>query len=123
MKKTLIALAALAATSAFAQSSVQLYGGLDAGYQALNFKGNKVNGIAGNGASTSALFVKGTEDLGGGFEALGIAHHQLAGGRLRGGAAGAGLGPQGAQGAVGSKDQGIEAHGLSLLMTNPSMTR
>jgi predicted porin len=70
MKKSLIALATLAAAGAsFAQSSVQIYGGLDAGYQALNFKGTKVNGIAGNGASTSALFVKGTEDLGGGLSA------------------------------------------------------
>jgi predicted porin len=69
MKKSLIALAALAATGAFAQSSVQITGGLDAGFHSYNYKGNKVNGIAGNGASTSALFVKGTEDLGGGLSA------------------------------------------------------
>jgi predicted porin len=65
----LTALAALAATGAFAQSSVQITGGLDAGFHSYNYKGNKVSGIAGNGASTSALFVKGTEDLGGGLKA------------------------------------------------------
>jgi predicted porin len=69
MKKSLIALAALAATASFAQSSVQITGGLDAGFHSYNYKGNKVSGIAGNGASTSALFVKGTEDLGGGLKA------------------------------------------------------
>jgi hypothetical protein len=41
---------------------------------------------------------------------------------LRRGAAGAGFGPQGAQGTVGGKNQGIEAHGPSLLMTNPNTT-
>jgi predicted porin len=66
---TLTALATLAATGAFAQSSVQIDGILDAGYQAINFKGNKVNGIAGNGSSTSQLNVRGTEDLGSGLKA------------------------------------------------------
>ena len=71
MKKSLIALAALAATASFAQSSVQLDGILDAGYQAINYKGanNNVNGIAGNGSSTSQLNVRGSEDLGGGLKA------------------------------------------------------
>jgi len=69
MKKSLIALAALAATASFAQSSVQLDGILDAGYQAIDYKGNKVNGIAGNGSSTSQLNIRGTEDLGGGLKA------------------------------------------------------
>jgi predicted porin len=69
MKKSLIALAALAATASFAQSSVQLDGILDAGFQAINYKGNTVNGIAGNGSSTSQLNVRGSEDLGGGLKA------------------------------------------------------
>ena len=59
----------MAATGAFAQSSVQLDGVVDAGYQSINYKGNTVNGIAGNGSSTSQLNVRGTEDLGGGLKA------------------------------------------------------
>ena len=69
MKKSLIALAALAATSAFAQSSVSIDGGFDAGLQMNNYKGNKVSGIAGNGSSTSQFNLRGTEDLGGGLKA------------------------------------------------------
>ena len=69
MKKTLVAIAALAAFGAQAQSSVTISGGLDAGAQSINYKGNKVAGINGNGTSTSALFVKGSEDLGGGLKA------------------------------------------------------
>ena len=71
MKKSLIALAALAATGAFAQSSVQIDGVMDAGFQSINYKGsnNTVNGIAGNGSSTSQINFRGTEDLGGGLKA------------------------------------------------------
>jgi predicted porin len=69
MKKTLIALATLAATGAFAQSSVQIDGVFDAGYQAIDYKGNKVSGIGNNGASTSQINLRGTEDLGGGLKA------------------------------------------------------
>ena len=69
MKKSLIALAALAATASFAQSSVQIDGIFDAGFQAINYKGTKVNGINGNGSSTSQLNIRGTEDLGGGLKA------------------------------------------------------
>jgi len=69
MKKSLIALAALAATGAFAQSSVTLYGAMDAGYQAIDYKGNKVNGINGNGSTTSSFNVAGLYDLGGGLKA------------------------------------------------------
>jgi len=77
MKKTLIALAALAATGAFAQSSVTLYGRLDAGY--VNAVTNETNGATtntantiggnGNGLSTSYWGLKGSEDLGGGLKA------------------------------------------------------
>ncbi len=70
MKKTLVAIAAIAATTgAFAQSSVMLDGIVDAGYQSVNYKGNSVKGVAGNGSSTSQLNVRGNEDLGGGLRA------------------------------------------------------
>jgi predicted porin len=59
----------LAATGAFAQSSVQIDGIMDAGFQAIDYKGNKVNGIGGNGSSTSQINFRGTEDLGSGLKA------------------------------------------------------
>jgi predicted porin len=67
MKKTLIALAAVAATSAFAQSTVTLYGVVDAGFTkgatTTTFTGGGING-------TSRLGFKGEEDLGGGLKAV-----------------------------------------------------
>ena len=69
MKKTLVAIAALAAFGAQAQSSVQIDGIMDAGYQSLDYKGNKASGFGGNGSSTSQLNIRGTEDLGGGMKA------------------------------------------------------
>lgn len=78
MKKTLIALAALAATSAFAQSSVTIYGRLDAGYSATTTTTttaagvsteDKNNGINTDGLATSLWGMKGVEDLGGGLKA------------------------------------------------------
>jgi predicted porin len=79
MKKSLLALAALSAfaTAAQAQSSVTVYGILDAGYNSLE---NKTSGAAAsttettqirtNGeASTSRFGFRGTEDLGGGVKA------------------------------------------------------
>jgi predicted porin len=70
MKKTLIALAVLTVSGAsFAQSSVQIDGTFDAGFQSIDYKGNRVNGIANNGASTSGINFRGTEDLGGGLKA------------------------------------------------------
>jgi len=67
MKKSLVALAALAATSAFAQFSID--GVADVGYQNVNYKGNSASGIAGNGSSTSQINFRGTNDLGGGLKA------------------------------------------------------
>jgi predicted porin len=68
MKKTLVALAALASVSAFAQ--VTLTGNLDVGLQMHDFKGNAVTTSAGsNGSSTTAIFFGGTEDLGSGLRA------------------------------------------------------
>jgi predicted porin len=69
MKKSLVALAALAATTAFAQSSVTLSGNIDAGYQSIDYKGGKSAGITNNGSSTSTIQFSGTEDLGGGLKA------------------------------------------------------
>jgi predicted porin len=86
MKKSLIALAALSAfaTAAQAQSSITIYGILDAGYSDRNSETLRyvassnsvakdkvsVNGINGNGnESTSRLGFRGTEDLGGGLKA------------------------------------------------------
>ena len=73
MKKTLIALAALASTAAFAQSAVTLYGVVDLGYNTsklsdgatVTSKTAGLNSIA----SGSRIGFKGTEDLGGGLNA------------------------------------------------------
>lgn len=69
MKKSLIALAALAATSAFAQSSVTLSGTLDVGavYSSATAPGASKLGLgAGN---NNRLIFSGVEDLGGGLAA------------------------------------------------------
>jgi predicted porin len=42
---------------------------MDAGYQAFDYKGNKVSGIGGNGSSTSQINFRGSEDLGAGMKA------------------------------------------------------
>ncbi len=42
---------------------------MDAGYQAINYKGNSVTGFQGNGSSTSQINFRGTSDLGGGLKA------------------------------------------------------
>jgi len=71
MKKTLVALAAVSAVSAFAQ--VTISGVYDVGYQSVNVDKNptaRYAGILTNGVSTSAFFFKGTEDLGGGLKAI-----------------------------------------------------
>lgn len=86
MKKSLVALAALAATGAFAQSSVEIYGGLDVGVAKLkgaeaglnnttyNFPASQSATALGNyfarsGLTTSFMGFRGTEDLGGGLKA------------------------------------------------------
>lgn len=67
MKKTLIALAVLAASgAAFAQSSVTLYGVADIALT--KAKGTSAQ-LTSGGVSTSRLGFKGTEDLGGGLKA------------------------------------------------------
>jgi predicted porin len=69
MKKTLVAIAALAATGAFAQSSVTLYGNIDqAVYHGSTYNGSNTSS-ASNAGSTSLWGIKGLEDLGGGTRA------------------------------------------------------
>ena len=84
MKKSLIALAALAATASFAQSTVEIYGGLDIGLGQV--KGGQVgvnntsyifpasqaatglaNAFTRNGLTANFIGFRGTEDLGGGL--------------------------------------------------------
>jgi len=66
MKKTLIALAAVAATGAFAQSSVTISGNLDQTY--FN-QGTNNSKWGSNNNSTSLWSLSGVEDLGGGMKA------------------------------------------------------
>jgi len=69
MKKSLVALAALAATTAFAQSSVTLYGNMDQSV----FRSKSDTGFmlssGSNAGSTSLWGITGSEDLGGGTKA------------------------------------------------------
>lgn len=81
MKKTLIALAALAATASFAQSSVSIIGNLDAGVKATSAPTTTLGTaftpapnasntvVAGSNSSTSGIKFLGSEDLGGGMKA------------------------------------------------------
>ncbi len=73
MKKTLIALAALAATGAvMAQSSVTLYGVVDVGFASVNNSGagsTDNTGLTSSNMTTNRLGFRGTEDLGGGLKA------------------------------------------------------
>jgi len=69
MKKTLVAIAALSAVSAFAQSTIELTGTMDAGYQMITAKGSSFALVGSNGSATTALIFKGNEDLGGGLSA------------------------------------------------------
>ena len=69
MKKSLIALAVLAASgAAMAQSSVTLFGVVDVGVGHLSAT-NSVTGITQSGNSSSRLGFRGVEDLGGGLKA------------------------------------------------------
>jgi GBP family porin len=69
MNKTLLALAAIAASSAsFAQSSVTLYGVVDASVESV--KGDKtVTRVSSDNLSTSRFGLKGVEDMGDGLKA------------------------------------------------------
>jgi predicted porin len=69
MKKTLVAIAALTAVSAFAQSSVTMDGYIDRGYTTTNNTNNAKDfkGLGSN-AGTTTIGIKGVEDLGGGMK-------------------------------------------------------
>lgn len=69
MKKTLVALAALAATGAFAQSSVTLYGAVDASYSYMSSGDVSASKLTSSQLGSSKLGFMGTEDLGGGLKA------------------------------------------------------
>lgn len=79
MKKTLIALAAVAATgAAMAQSSVTIYGVIDAGFTSVNNsagtnaggqQSTDNTGLTSSNMSTNRVGFRGTEDLGGGLKA------------------------------------------------------
>jgi predicted porin len=70
MKKTLIALAAVAATSAaFAQSSVTLSGTVDVGLQDVGGEISPLSMVSSR-SGTSNWTISGTEDLGGGLKAI-----------------------------------------------------
>lgn len=67
MKKSLIALAVLAAAgAASAQSSVTLFGIVDAGIGRVSGNGASVTGMSNSGINSSRLGFRGREDLGGG---------------------------------------------------------
>jgi predicted porin len=74
MKKTLVAIAALAAVSSFAQSSVTLYGRVDAGLGFTDTLGGKRQTVLDNGGNVgltgSRWGMRGSEDLGGGLSAI-----------------------------------------------------
>ena len=71
MKKSLVALAVLAASgAAMAQSSVTLFGVVDAGVTYAKTSGqDSVYGLTNSGNATSRLGFRGVEDLGGGLKA------------------------------------------------------
>ena len=68
MKKSLVALAALAAaTTAFAQSSVTMFGIVDATFQYGKSSADKKTTLGNSGLNSSRFGVRGVEDLGGGM--------------------------------------------------------
>lgn len=71
MKKSLLALAALTAFAgaASAQSSVTLFGIVDAAYAHLSAGGRSASGVTNSGLNSSRLGFRGVEDLGGGMRA------------------------------------------------------
>ena len=70
MKKSLVALAVLAASgAAMAQSSVTLFGVVDAGYAVGNGSISNKTQLRNSGYNSSRLGFRGVEDLGGGMKA------------------------------------------------------
>jgi len=111
MKKTLVALAALASFGAFAQSSVSLYGALDAGFSSAQYNkgdGNYIQrqGIAFGGADTSRWGLTGKDDFGGGLSSEFKIESQIGTAGPRGGLGGTGINTNGA---VSVKDYTMDA--------------
>lgn len=80
MKKTLLAVAALVAVSgsAFAQSSLTIYGVLDASLENVKAPGAEaVTAVSSDNYATSRLGFKGIEDLGGGLKAMFALEHNV----------------------------------------------
>jgi predicted porin len=70
MKKTLIALAAVAATgAAFAQSSVTMFGIVDIGVTSIDQGDERITSVSNEGQASNRLGFRGVEDLGGGMRA------------------------------------------------------
>jgi len=69
MKKSLVALATLATTGAFAQSTVTISGIMDANYQSGKSYGQGYSLVGQNGARTTTFKFAGVEDMGGGNKA------------------------------------------------------
>jgi len=71
MKKSIVALAVLGSFAgvAAAQSSVTLFGVVDAGVRYTSTNGKSVSSLISGGSSTSRFGVRGVEDLGGGLKA------------------------------------------------------
>lgn len=71
MKKSFFALvSSIACASAFSQSSVSIFGGVDVGYQRVSADGGgSVSRLINGGSLTSRIGFRGTEDLGGGLSA------------------------------------------------------
>jgi general bacterial porin, GBP family len=111
MKKTLVAIAALAAaTGAMAQSSVTLYGALDAGYTGVQYnKGNgdsvQRQGVAWGANDTSRWGFTGKDDIGGGLTSEFKIESQI-GSHPRGGLGGTGISTNGG---VSVKDYTMDA--------------
>jgi len=135
MKKSLIALAALAAVgSASAQSSVTLYGVVDVGYGSHKTTGPagasiKSRGIMDTANAGSRIGFRGVEDLGGGLKAefvveQGItpANDELFGGRTAGSGHqvdGFALAPTGVAGSGGAYSNGTNRQTYVGLITAP----
>ena len=83
MKKSLVALAALAATTAFAQSSVSISGNVDVAYgtkeaiTGLNKSYAKATGVMDGFNAPNRIFITVTEDLGGGMKAKFVNEHGI----------------------------------------------
>jgi len=69
MKKTLVAIAALASVTAFAQSTVTIDGIMDANYTSAKAFGQSYSLVGQSGARTTTIKFMGSEDVGGGTKA------------------------------------------------------